>query len=392
MHTSFLQQQQKNSLLRQLLLQFDLTPLALGGNWVLEGIKTKSLFLANMSHELRTPLNAVMGYSELLIEEAEDDENLALKNDLTKIHTAGRHLLELINDILDLSKIEAGKMEVYLERFSLASIFREIKQTMQPLVHTNNNALGIKLDVEQDLILNDKQKIKQIIYNLVSNSCKFTENGKIEIHVCRDPLSHQLTISVSDTGIGINKETLDRYNGDVTRAMADFTLNSIIGTIEISKLFTGDPAAYAEKGGNLFVDYLKRIPAITASGYTARVHGDVKAKYKSAVVRDIYKKSTYFIDEKTGLFSWIDPIFGDYVFAYEIEEYRNGQLIGVSVADFPVFIKRGNKYKGSFSDVNGITEGSFNFNSAKSFNLFASSKSSLILFSRLSRLLLIFGR
>src|SRR5262249_13325881 len=107
----------------------------------LEANRTKSQFLANMSHELRTPLNAMLGYSEMLKEEAEDLEQQSLIPDLDKIHTAGKHLLSLINDILDLSKIEAGKMTLYLENFDVAKMVQEVCTTIQPLAAKNKNQI-----------------------------------------------------------------------------------------------------------------------------------------------------------------------------------------------------------------------------------------------------------
>lgn len=129
--------------------------------------KTKSLFLANMSHELRTPLNAILGYSEMLRELVE------FGADLEKINGAGKHLLTLINDILDLSKIEAGKMEMFLENFDIAGMVDEVACTFQPMVETNSNKLDVRLAADLGEMRADQSKVRQALFNLLSNAVKF---------------------------------------------------------------------------------------------------------------------------------------------------------------------------------------------------------------------------
>ncbi|MEY3868992.1 MAG: hypothetical protein RLZZ338_2883 [Cyanobacteriota bacterium] len=141
----------------------------------------KSQFLANMSHELRTPLNAILGYSEILTEESEVlglDEFLP---DLEKIQTAGKHLLSLINDILDLSKIEAGKMRIYWEKFDIITLIDEIAATVKPLINKNNNVFQIECDSNINIMYSDMTKVRQVLLNLLSNAAKFTHQGKITL-------------------------------------------------------------------------------------------------------------------------------------------------------------------------------------------------------------------
>ncbi|HEU0301113.1 MAG TPA: histidine kinase dimerization/phospho-acceptor domain-containing protein, partial [Longimicrobium sp.] len=144
--------------------------------------RTKSLFLANMSHELRTPLNAILGYSEMLREEAAELEMASFGDDLEKIGSAGRHLLALIDDILDLSKIEAGKMEMFLESFDVAELIAEVASTIAPMVKTNANTLHIELAPELGQMHADQMKVRQGLFNLLSNAVKFTRDGTITVN------------------------------------------------------------------------------------------------------------------------------------------------------------------------------------------------------------------
>lgn len=171
--------------------------------------EAKSMFLANMSHELRTPLNAIIGYSELLLDLG-DELPVESQQDIRKIHHSGEHLLSLINDILDISKIEAGKMTVYLESFEIEPLLQGISQTLDPLVNKNNNQLKIMFSetFKTQKISTDQQKLKQIVYNLISNACKFTENGTITLSVSETV--GQFCLAVSDTGIGMSAEQLKK--------------------------------------------------------------------------------------------------------------------------------------------------------------------------------------
>jgi signal transduction histidine kinase/DNA-binding response OmpR family regulator len=169
--------------------------------------EAKSRFLASMSHELRTPLNAIIGYSEILIEDAADLGQEHFVTDLEKIMAAGRHLLSLINDVLDLSKIEAGKMEVYIERFDLPRLLADVETTVQPLVAKNGNRLTLDVEVEPAEVETDKTKLRQNLFNLLSNAAKFTEGGEIVLSVRRRAEKEEdwLDIAVTDTGIGMTE-------------------------------------------------------------------------------------------------------------------------------------------------------------------------------------------
>ncbi len=169
--------------------------------------QAKTDFLAKVSHELRTPLNAIIGYSEMLMEEAEDDGLKTYLDDLTKIHSSGDHLLTLINDILDISKIEAGKMELYLEEFNLKDFISQIVSTTQPLVEKNRNELVVDLDESIGTLRNDETKLRQVLLNLLSNAAKFTEAGVIKLKVSKTTRD-RVKFELSDTGIGMTSKQL----------------------------------------------------------------------------------------------------------------------------------------------------------------------------------------
>ncbi|HEX3739287.1 MAG TPA: ATP-binding protein [Terriglobales bacterium] len=170
-----------------------------------EASRAKSTFLANMSHELRTPLNAIIGYSEMLEEEARDTSDTDHIGDLQKIQFAGKHLLSLINDVLDLSKIEAGKMPLHLETFDVRLMVGEIITTLQPAIEKNKNTLRVRMVDEISTMRADLTKVRQILFNLLSNACKFTDHGIIRLDVDRKMENGQdwVRFQVSDTGIGI---------------------------------------------------------------------------------------------------------------------------------------------------------------------------------------------
>ena len=146
-----------------------------------EASLAKSKFLANMSHELRTPLNAIIGYSELLLEEAEDDGLDAMTGDLKKIIDSGKHLLSLINDILDFSKIEAGKLEIFASDFDYENLIEMVSNVSVALASKNSNRITFSQDKAVGTVFNDETRIRQALLNLISNACKFTENGEVEI-------------------------------------------------------------------------------------------------------------------------------------------------------------------------------------------------------------------
>ncbi len=177
----------------------------------------KSAFLANMSHELRTPLSAIIGYSEMMLEEVEDGGDAAdLAPDMRKIETNARHLLGLINDVLDLSKVESGKMDVYAENFEVEPMLRDLAATVQSLIDRKGNTLVLDLDGTLGLAHTDLTKVRQIVLNLLSNAAKFTEGGMVKLAASRE--DDRLAFRVSDTGIGMTAEQLGRLFQRFTQA------------------------------------------------------------------------------------------------------------------------------------------------------------------------------
>lgn len=178
----------------------------------------KSQFLANMSHELRTPLNAILGYSEMLCDDAEDLGQIEMIEDLKMINTAGKHLLALINDILDLSKIEAGRMSIYPETFNLKQLIDHVVATVKPLISQNENILDVNYQFSQETIYADSTKVKQVLLNLLSNAAKFTQKGKITLTVYLDSsqssssneCQNWIYFIVKDTGIGMSPQQQQR--------------------------------------------------------------------------------------------------------------------------------------------------------------------------------------
>jgi GAF domain-containing protein/CheY-like chemotaxis protein len=185
----------------------------------------KSEFLANMSHELRTPLNAIIGYSEMLEEDAADLDGGRLVPDLQKINAAGKHLLELINAVLDLSKIEAGKMDLYVEEFEVARLIQDIAAVIRPLAEKNGNRLEVAEDTAAGTMRADMTKLRQALFNLLSNACKFTERGIVSLRASRDTVENEdwLTFRVSDTGIGMTPEQMTRLFQEFSQADAATT-------------------------------------------------------------------------------------------------------------------------------------------------------------------------
>ncbi|MDX1812348.1 MAG: ATP-binding protein, partial [Gammaproteobacteria bacterium] len=187
--------------------------------------RAKSSFLANMSHELRTPMNAIIGYSEILEEEAVESSYNELIPDIQKIQHAGKHLLSLISDILDLSKIEAGKMEMYLETFNLEALISDITNTIEPLADRNNNQFEIITDDDLGDVHADITKLKQIVFNLLSNAFKFTHNGSVKLTVKKQDFhgKQMVSFTVSDSGIGMSREQLNGLFIEFAQADASTT-------------------------------------------------------------------------------------------------------------------------------------------------------------------------
>lgn len=222
----------------------------------------KSAFLANMSHELRTPMNAIIGYSEMLAEDAEDAESDDMLGDLQKITAAGKHLLSLINDILDLSKIEAGKMELFIEAFNFSDVANEVADTAQSLVKTNGNTLAVEIGEGLENLDGDLTKTRQMLFNLISNAAKFTENGAITLvgEKYENRGSDWVRFSISDTGIGIPADKLDKIFQEFSQADDSTTRNyggtglGLSLTRRFAQMMGGDIRVESEVGsGSSFI-------------------------------------------------------------------------------------------------------------------------------------------
>ncbi len=232
-----------------------------------EANRTKSSFLANMSHELRTPLNAILGYSEMLIEDAEDTDNLEPVPDLKKIHAAGKHLLALINDILDLSKIEAGKMELFAETFEVSEAVQDVVTTIQPLVAKNTNKLVVDYGEDIGAMRADLTRVRQILFNLLSNASKFTEKGTITLDISSQMRKREewVIFKISDTGIGMTSDQLGKLfqafsQADVstTRKYGGTGLGLVISR-RLSQMMGGEITVESEQGkGSTFTIQLPR--------------------------------------------------------------------------------------------------------------------------------------
>ena len=233
-----------------------------------EASQHKSQFLANMSHELRTPLNAIIGVSEMLREDAE-----ALKQDiepLDRVLGAGRHLLALINDILDLSKIEAGRMELNLETFALAPLIDDVVKTIEPLAAKNGNQVAVHCDAAIGTMHADQMRLRQALLNLMSNANKFTEKGTITIdaHQGQENGRDWITLAVADTGIGMTPEQMGKLFQEFSQASST-TASKYGGTglgLVISRRFCqmmgGDITVESEPGrGSTFTIRLPRMVA-----------------------------------------------------------------------------------------------------------------------------------
>lgn len=202
--------------------------------------RAKSSFLANMSHELRTPLNAIIGYSEMLLEDIEEQDSL-IKSDLSQINTAGKNLLSLISSVLDLSKIEAGKMDFSIENFSVPTLIDEVISVIKPMANRNNNNLRVNLDSNVSSMSTDKVKLRQTMLNLLSNACKFTSDGVITLNCFKQEVNRKswMIFQVSDTGIGISPEDTEKLFQDFTQ-VGQQNISNYAGTglgLSISRKF-----------------------------------------------------------------------------------------------------------------------------------------------------------
>ena len=251
-----------------------------------EANQTKSEFLANMSHELRTPLNAIIGYSEMLEEDAEDCGHDDYIPDLQKIRTAGKHLLGLINDVLDLSKVEAGQMDLYLETFDISTMVKDVLSTIHPLAEKNGNSLSMTCDSTANEMTADVTKVRQSLFNLLSNASKFTQQGSISLDVSTQVThdnsvsSNWIIFSVQDSGIGMTPEQIDKIFNAFSQADAS-TTRKYGGTglgLTITKTFA------TMMGGNITVQsepgkgttFTLTLPAIVNENMADKISTDLE--------------------------------------------------------------------------------------------------------------------
>jgi signal transduction histidine kinase len=228
--------------------------------------RAKSAFLANMSHELRTPLNAVIGYGELLTEELIENEHLEWADYMGKILSSARHLLGLINDILDISKVEAGKMAIYLEVFDIFALIKDTVSTIQPIIQQKDNQLTLHISGQLGEINTDLTKVRQILFNLLGNAAKFTNHGEITLIAKREMMQdgkNWVIFSVIDQGIGMTQEQIDHLFQPFVQADSS-TTRKFGGTglgLAISKAFAkmlgGHISVSSEPNkGSIFTVYL----------------------------------------------------------------------------------------------------------------------------------------
>ncbi len=268
----------------------------------------KSSFLANMSHELRTPLNAILGYSEMLREEAAELGQDDFVPDLNKIHSAGTHLLGLINDVLDLSKIEAGRMDLYIEPVEVRQLVDDVVSTVAPLVQKNGNRLDVVCPPEVQFSNTDVTKLRQVLLNLLSNASKFTKGGTVTFSVTREkrPDKEMLTFSVKDSGIGMNEVQLSKLFQAFSQADAS-TTRKYGGTglgLAISRKFCqmmgGDIVVESEPGkGSTFLVHIP-VDVVDPKKVTLQVEEEAGAIVEGSSVlvidddpsvRDVVKRS-----------------------------------------------------------------------------------------------------
>jgi signal transduction histidine kinase/DNA-binding response OmpR family regulator len=274
--------------------------------------QTKSIFLANMSHELRTPLNAIIGYSEMLIEESEDSGETAHVPDVTKILAAGKHLLELINAVLDLSKIEADRMELCLENFSVAGLVDDVVSVLRPQLEKNGNKFQVAIDPavtgtgESGVMRADQTKVRQSLFNLLSNAGKFTSNGTVSLDVRALP-GQRIAFAVADTGVGIRPDQMAKLfepfvqaDSSISRKYGGTGLGLVISR-RFARMMGGDITVSSEEGkGSVFLMNLPQwidtavgaeAAVATSSSGTAASAGTVLVIDDENSVHDILRRT-----------------------------------------------------------------------------------------------------
>jgi signal transduction histidine kinase len=256
-------------------LYHDITALLEARRAAEDASRAKSQFLASVSHELRTPLNAIIGYAELVREEAIDLGVAQLGVDLGRIEASGRLLLTLINDILDLSKVEAGKMDVHPETFAVDELVRAVSATVGPLVEKNGNALVVRGADDAGTMHTDRTKLLQMLLNLLSNASKFTRSGTVTLEVERSAMNGDATVAfrIRDTGIGMTDEQMGRLFQAFTQAEASTASRyggtglGLAITRRFSELMGGDVTVASRPGeGSVFT---LTLPATLPAGSRA---------------------------------------------------------------------------------------------------------------------------
>ena len=268
---------------------------------------SKSQFLANMSHELRTPLNAIIGYSDLLIEEAEELDAQDLVPDLEKIRSSGKHLLGLINDVLDLSKIEAGKMEMSLETFEVRDVVTAVTAMVRPLVEKNGNTFEVAIDEDIGTMHADLTRVKQILLNLLGNASKFTSKGTIALTATREEKDHRewIVFTVRDTGIGMSQEQLAKLFKPFTQADPSTTRKyggtglGLSISQRLSRLMNGTIGVVSEPGmGSIFT---LRLPVEVSEGKIQRQTGIYRVSRPSVPIPAITSSRILLIDNDASM-------------------------------------------------------------------------------------------
>jgi signal transduction histidine kinase/DNA-binding response OmpR family regulator len=275
-----------------------------------EANQTKTGFLANMSHELRTPLNGILGYSEMLIEDATVGGFTQIIPDLQRINSAGKHLLALINDILDIAKIEAGRLELYIEEFDLGPMIDDVVLTMQPIVEKNGNTLITKRPKSFAKVHGDVTRVRQILFNLVTNAAKFTERGRIDLEVWQEfSEGKDWTIfRIADTGIGISPEKIQKLfqpfvqaDASTTRRYGGTGLGLVISR-QFARMMGGDISVQSEPSkGSVFTvrlplellsksEDLTPSPTVTPASAQRRGENSVLIVDDDATVRDLLQR------------------------------------------------------------------------------------------------------
>ena len=292
--------QQLNNDLEELVRQRT-AELAAARDEAVRASQAKSDFLASMSHELRTPLNAIIGYSEMLLEESDELLRPEIRPDLEKICGAGKHLLSLINDILDLSKIEAGKMNVFVESFDVVTLLADVRATIEPLMGRNSNTFEVRCGADLGTLHSDQTKVRQILFNLLSNAAKFTRMGRVTLAATRPTRGdgERLEFEVSDTGIGMTPEQVvglfkpfSQADASTTRYYGGTGLGLAI-TQHFCRMLGGDVTVESEYGkGSTFTITLpvvrpEAVPEVPLPAAEQSANGTVLVVDDERAARDV---------------------------------------------------------------------------------------------------------